>query len=161
MSNPIEGLVSMLSVGMLIALRGLVISLYFKKKCYNIQYPMELCTSGCCRFNSLTSRYSISFETVVSFIISILLVAVVVVVISIVVVGCLLWSLLSSEVECPVLAAPDRGLVSMTTRSIGSLAEYSCDVGFRILGPEQRTCLQNGTWSDEDPVCECKNLHQQ
>ncbi len=112
---------------------------------------MEYCTS---KLNSLRLQYLYSFNTALSLIVSLLLAVAVAVVVVVV-------YLLCSDVECPILAAPEEGLVSMTTRSIVSLAEYSCGTGFRILGPEQRTCLQNGTWSGEDPVCERKKLHHQ
>ncbi len=61
--------------------------------------------------------------------------------------------LLFVVVLCPDLVSPPNGVVMMTNRSVGSVAEYSCDVGFQLIGMEQRTCLQNGTWTDIDPTC--------
>ncbi len=38
----------------------------------------------------------------------------------------------------------------------GTLATHTCDLGFRRVGVEIRTCLGSMTWSDEAPVCERK-----
>ena len=32
------------------------------------------------------------------------------------------------------------------------VAEYSCQEG-TLVGPESRTCLENGSWSGEEPSC--------
>ncbi len=64
--------------------------------------------------------------------------------------------LLFVVVLCPDLVSPPNGVVMMTNRSVGSVAEYLCGAGFRILEPEQRTCLQNGNWSGREPSCEGK-----
>jgi len=37
---------------------------------------------------------------------------------------------------------------------IGSIAEYTCDRGFELLGPARRVCAENGTWSPQGiPFC--------
>jgi len=36
----------------------------------------------------------------------------------------------------------------------GTIAEYSCDRGFELLGPARRVCGSNGTWSPQGiPFC--------
>ena len=36
----------------------------------------------------------------------------------------------------------------------GTVAEYSCDRGFELLGPARRVCGDNGTWSPQGiPFC--------
>ena len=38
--------------------------------------------------------------------------------------------------------------------SYGKQAIYSCDVdGYQVVGSSVRVCLENGTWSGEEPVC--------
>ncbi|GMT27041.1 hypothetical protein PFISCL1PPCAC_18338 [Pristionchus fissidentatus] len=36
---------------------------------------------------------------------------------------------------------------------IGTVARYSCAVGFERLGPEERRCGQDGRWRGRSPVC--------
>lgn len=38
----------------------------------------------------------------------------------------------------------------------GTVAQYSCDTGYRLSGTDTRVCENNGTvglWSLEDPLC--------
>jgi hypothetical protein len=40
---------------------------------------------------------------------------------------------------------------------------FECDLGFELIGPRNRTCLANGTWSDYQPECrlvECDSLEE-
>ena len=57
------------------------------------------------------------------------------------------------EIFCPILEAPADGQVDFSSSSVNSVAMYTCNSGFRLEGPDQRTCLQNGTWTDTDPTC--------
>ena len=34
-----------------------------------------------------------------------------------------------------------------------SLARYSCNGGFRLVGDSYRVCLKNGKWSGQEPFC--------
>ncbi|GBN01312.1 CUB and sushi domain-containing protein 1 [Araneus ventricosus] len=45
-------------------------------------------------------------------------------------------------------------LLPSNTTYYGSQVEYVCDVNFEIHGPRRRLCLENGTWSSNEPVCE-------
>jgi len=35
----------------------------------------------------------------------------------------------------------------------GASVRYRCNIGFRLQGPETRTCQADGTWSDNEPTC--------
>ena len=34
-----------------------------------------------------------------------------------------------------------------------SVAAYSCNTGFQLIGQSERTCLPTGQWSAESPIC--------
>ena len=55
--------------------------------------------------------------------------------------------------DCPSLADPASGSVSVSTRSANSTATYSCDTGYKLTGTTVRTCQTDGTWSDTEPTC--------
>ena len=59
-----------------------------------------------------------------------------------------------TAVDCRALVAPGNGNVFVGTTTLGSLATYSCDPSFRLVGMESRLCQENGTWSGEIPTCE-------
>lgn len=57
-------------------------------------------------------------------------------------------------ISCEELESPRRGSVSFSDNSnVGSIANYSCDVGFVIVGGSQRICLDTGMWTGEAPNC--------
>ena len=39
-----------------------------------------------------------------------------------------------------------------------SVAGYTCNKGYDLVGVTTRTCLADGTWSDEEPTCQRKNF---
>ena len=41
----------------------------------------------------------------------------------------------------------------MTGTNVGDIASYSCDPHYELIGQYYRTCLDNGSWSEEDPSC--------
>ena len=55
--------------------------------------------------------------------------------------------------RCP-LPSLRNGEVSHGNREPGDVAAYSCRSNFRLIGPKERTCGQDGKWSGEEPVCE-------
>ena len=59
---------------------------------------------------------------------------------------------------CPPLPDIDNGVVDWSGLSPGGVATYTCDPGFILVGGPTRICRDNGTWSDEEPTCECKLL---
>ena len=59
------------------------------------------------------------------------------------------------EILCPGLDAPANGTVDVPSRTVGSMATYSCDDGFRLVdGSTTRTCEENGQWTGLQPTCE-------
>ena len=55
--------------------------------------------------------------------------------------------------DCGFPDAPLLGLLLLDNIVIGSVATYSCNEGFVLLGNQNRTCLPNGEWSGETPAC--------
>ena len=54
---------------------------------------------------------------------------------------------------CPDLCPPRHGDIHISDRSVGSMLSYSCDLGYKLDGPENRTCQTDGTWDKSDPIC--------
>ena len=54
----------------------------------------------------------------------------------------------SVQQKCVRLDAPVNGRVAVET----NVATYSCDIGYEIDGPTQRTCC-GGQWTEKAPVC--------
>ena len=57
---------------------------------------------------------------------------------------------------CGYPGAPAHSRVEFSTAELeeGSVAEYSCDRGFELLGPARRVCSANGTWTPQGiPFC--------
>ena len=54
---------------------------------------------------------------------------------------------------CPTLPVPVSGTIDFDDITIGSVASYSCDEGFELVGSTTRTCQSDGTWSGNDPQC--------
>ena len=54
---------------------------------------------------------------------------------------------------CPGLPNPANGTVTLSGRSPGNTATYSCNAGFSLMGAQTRTCGDDGMWSDSPPVC--------
>ena len=47
-------------------------------------------------------------------------------------------------------------MVTMTGNSAGDTATYTCDDGYELIGSTTVTCMDDGTWSDEPPMCSRK-----
>lgn len=63
--------------------------------------------------------------------------------------------------ECDPLDHPTDGSVSMPSTVEGTVAEYSCDVDFGLVGVASRVCQDDVTWSGEAPSCapgDCDSL---
>ena len=59
-------------------------------------------------------------------------------------------------VDCGNLSGVVNGMVETVATIFGSVANYSCDNGYELVGPSTRTCQANGSWSDIDPLCKGK-----
>ena len=60
------------------------------------------------------------------------------------------------RILCPALSSPFNGEVSVNTHTIGSLANYTCNDGYTLVGAETTTCVQigvTGRWTSETPAC--------
>ena len=57
------------------------------------------------------------------------------------------------DVRCARLYDPRYGRVFMTGTTLGSVATYHCNRGYRTFGTSRRTCQSNRFWSGQAPVC--------
>ncbi|CAN2387194.1 Domain abundant in complement control proteins, partial [Pristimantis euphronides] len=66
----------------------------------------------------------------------------------------------SAAVLCPVLIAPPAGsfhIFEAVERSLGSVALFSCQEGFQLLGRYKLRCEKKGNvlqWSHQEPQCQ-------
>ena len=58
------------------------------------------------------------------------------------------------SVTCPRLSPPVSGELRGVGFTYLSLVQFACQLGFRLVGDSERTCLANGTWSGHTPNCE-------
>ena len=60
--------------------------------------------------------------------------------------------------DCMALADPVNGQVTVDPDTLqDSIATYTCDVGYDLIGAEMRTCLSSGVWDQTDPTCQSKH----
>jgi hypothetical protein len=59
----------------------------------------------------------------------------------------------TGAVECAPLTDPASGSVTVSGRTPGSTAAYTCVSGYSISGIAERSCQGNGTWSGAAPAC--------
>ena len=64
-------------------------------------------------------------------------------------------SFYTAVVDCGAPDGPDNGIVSFVNGSTGFRAEanYSCNLGYDLVGPERAVCQADGTWSERPPNC--------
>ncbi|XP_056610750.1 sushi, von Willebrand factor type A, EGF and pentraxin domain-containing protein 1 isoform X1 [Triplophysa dalaica] len=55
--------------------------------------------------------------------------------------------------QCETPPNPEHGSVMVTHSELGSLVEYSCEVGYELNGQTVRQCISGSQWSDEAPHC--------
>lgn len=46
-----------------------------------------------------------------------------------------------------------NGSVNMTSNKFEGVATYKCNEGFKLIGNDKQTCMDDGKWSDIPPVC--------
>lgn len=51
---------------------------------------------------------------------------------------------------------PPNSTILATSFEVGSVIEYKCDLGNLLIGPNIRTCLPTGFFSEYSPRCKCK-----
>ena len=60
-----------------------------------------------------------------------------------------------TEEVCEILSNPVNGQVIFSQeRFVGSVATYSCDAEFELVGNETRTCQSGSAWSGTEPSCQ-------
>ena len=55
---------------------------------------------------------------------------------------------------CPSLKDPKDGSVIANGFTIGNIADYLCNGGFKMNGTANRTCMMNSEWDGEPPNCD-------
>ena len=61
-------------------------------------------------------------------------------------------------VDCGMLPSISNGEVSQLSTTVGSVATYSCNNGFDLVGQSSRSCLASKRWSGSPPTCQ-RELH--
>nr|XP_040126622.1 fibulin-7 isoform X2 [Ictidomys tridecemlineatus] len=56
-------------------------------------------------------------------------------------------------VSCPALSAPTDGRKFGSKYLVDHEVHFTCNPGFRLVGPSSVVCLPNGTWTGEQPRC--------
>lgn len=56
-------------------------------------------------------------------------------------------------VSCPALSAPPDGRKFGSKYFVDHEVHFTCNPGFRLIGPSSLACLPNGTWTGEQPRC--------
>ncbi|EGW04947.1 Fibulin-7 [Cricetulus griseus] len=56
-------------------------------------------------------------------------------------------------VSCPALDAPPDGRKFGSKYLVDHEVHFTCNPGFRLVGPSSVVCLANGTWTGEKPHC--------
>lgn len=56
-------------------------------------------------------------------------------------------------VSCPALNAPLDGRKFGSKYLVDHEVHFTCNPGFRLVGPSSVVCLPNGTWTGEQPRC--------
>ncbi|XP_073824681.1 hig-anchoring scaffold protein isoform X1 [Musca autumnalis] len=62
-------------------------------------------------------------------------------------------SCIKPDRECPELAQPSLGQVTLTGRHFGQRASYSCPHGYHVVGLQSRLCQADGNWAGAEPAC--------
>ena len=61
-------------------------------------------------------------------------------------------------IDCGQLQELEYGRVTITGTTTGSVATYSCNKGFKLIGTVNRICLASGQWSRTAPTCQRKKF---
>ncbi len=69
---------------------------------------------------------------------------------------CMCYETYRTEIKCPALKDPENGSVNDGDNLPGTIAKYTCDYGFRLVGSSKRLCQNYGSWAGEAPICERK-----
>lgn len=59
-------------------------------------------------------------------------------------------------VDCGELNLLANGNVDVPSTTYDSVATYTCDDGYTLMGNDKRTCQNSAMWTGSDPSCESK-----
>ena len=62
-----------------------------------------------------------------------------------------------TALDCGNPGNPPNGIKTGSNYFFPNLVSYSCNVGFRLVGPAVRRCQNNGLWSGSPATCQRKN----
>ncbi|EDV98774.1 uncharacterized protein LOC6566632 isoform X2 [Drosophila grimshawi] len=62
-------------------------------------------------------------------------------------------SCIKPDRECPELAQPSLGQVTVAGRHFGARASYACPHGYHVVGLQSRLCQADGNWAGAEPAC--------
>ena len=54
---------------------------------------------------------------------------------------------------CLSVSSPSSGILEVLSNGTHTIAIFTCDVGYELLGSSTTTCLSDGTWDDAEPIC--------
>ena len=57
-------------------------------------------------------------------------------------------------VMCSDPGLPENGKRNVASNLVTAVVTFSCDLGYFLVGDNQRTCLPTGEWSGSIPSCE-------
>ncbi|KAL5016376.1 hypothetical protein ScPMuIL_005965 [Solemya velum] len=58
--------------------------------------------------------------------------------------------------NCPVLPTPTNGAKRGTGRKVGSITTFYCNIGYQLIGSNERRCIIDYTWTGTQPECESR-----
>ena len=68
----------------------------------------------------------------------------------------------SDNTTCPDLFPPYNGYIAYIEGiqdQVGSVAQFSCENGFTLVGNPLLTCMTDGEWDNNPPTCAGKELN--
>ena len=68
-----------------------------------------------------------------------------------------LFHLCYTVVDCGELSLTNGKVSYRHSTAYSSVATYSCNAGYDLIGTNTRTCLESGDWSGSPPTCSGKN----
>ena len=72
-----------------------------------------------------------------------------------------MFTLFSTVADCGTLSVANGEVTFEAAAGRGetefeSVATYTCNTGYNLVGNAMRTCQADGTWSGSDPLCQSK-----
>ena len=64
---------------------------------------------------------------------------------------------LLSVVQCPQLNATSPLMININSTTYQSVANYTCEVGYNLMGNASRFCQEDMSWSGNEPECRSKD----